>query len=85
LHETNLGEGLREKEKIINENKFEIKDLDQELIMIKIETALLKCQMEETVIEQLEFQRFEALLDDSEDILPPDLTPVKQESAKVKS
>jgi hypothetical protein len=43
LHETNLGEELREREKIINDNRCEVKTLDQELIFIKIETALLKC------------------------------------------
>ena len=45
--------------------------------MIKIETALLKCQMEEAVIEQLEFQRQECLKEEENEIKPPDLTPVK--------
>ena len=54
MHDTNLGEGLREREKVINDNKFEVKNLVQDLIMIKIETALISCQVEETVLEQLE-------------------------------
>jgi hypothetical protein len=45
-----LGEGLREREKAINENKCEIKNLDQELVMIKIEMAMLKCDLEELQI-----------------------------------
>ena len=51
MHESNLGEGLREREKVINESKFEVKALVQELIMIKIETALLNCQVEESILE----------------------------------
>ena len=54
LYETNLGESLRERENVLHEHKFQMKYLDQELIMIKIETALLKCRLEEYHIEQLE-------------------------------
>ena len=43
LNEVNLGHELRNKESEINESQFEIKNLDQELVMIKIEMALLKC------------------------------------------
>ena len=57
LYETNLGESLRERETVLHEHKFQMKYLDQELIMIKIEMALLKCQLEEYHIEQLEIQR----------------------------
>ena len=53
LYETNIGESLRERETVLNEHKFQMKYLDQELIMIKIEMALLKCQIEEYQIEQL--------------------------------
>jgi len=34
--------------------------------MIKIETALLKCQMEESVIEQLEMQKAESIKEEEE-------------------
>ena len=51
LYETHLGENLREKENALTEHKFQMKYLDQELIMIKIEMALLKCQLEESQIE----------------------------------
>lgn len=44
---------MRERETVLNEHKFQMKYLDQELIMIKIEMALLKCQIEEYQIEQL--------------------------------
>lgn len=61
LNEVNLNEELREKDELINQNKFEVKNLDQELIMIKIESALLKCQIEESIIEQLEIQKLKCL------------------------
>lgn len=48
MHETNIGEELRNREKVIVEHKAEMRGLDQELIMTKIEMALLKCQIEET-------------------------------------
>jgi hypothetical protein len=54
LNEVNLNEELRDRDQQLNFFKFEIKNLDQELIMIKIESALLKCQIEESIIEQLE-------------------------------
>lgn len=47
LYQTNLGDNLRERENVLNDHKFQMKYLDQELIMIKIEMALLKCQIEE--------------------------------------
>ena len=34
-----------------------MKNLDQELIMIKIEMALLKCQIEESYIEYVDVKR----------------------------
>ena len=43
LNEVKLGHELRNKESEINESQFEIKNLDQELVMIKREMALLKC------------------------------------------
>ena len=43
MQETNIGDGLRNWEKIIVECKAEMRGLDQELIMTKIEMALLKC------------------------------------------
>ena len=51
LNEVNLNEELRDRDQQLNFFKFEIKNLDQELIMIKIESALLKCQIEESIIE----------------------------------
>ena len=43
LHETNINEGLRDKEGLITECKSEIKNLEQLLMKIKIDNALLKC------------------------------------------
>lgn len=57
LHETNLGPSLRSREKSLNEFKVEMKNLDQELVMIKIEMALVKCQIEESVMDQMELER----------------------------
>ena len=57
LNETNLNEGLRERAEGLTECKFEIKQHDQELIMIKIENALLKCQIEEVDMEAFELER----------------------------
>ena len=57
LHETNLGQSLRSREKSMNEFKVEMKNLDQELVMIKIEMALIKCQIEESVMDQMEMER----------------------------
>ena len=54
LGEVNLGEMLREQEVMINQDKLEIKNLDQELIMVKIESAMIKCQIEVAELEELE-------------------------------
>ena len=54
LHEINLGEALRDADQDVNDLKFETKNLDQELVMIKIEMAMIKCQIEETLMEQVE-------------------------------
>ena len=54
LNEVNLAKDLREQERILNQCKFEEKNLDQELIIIKIETALVKCQIEEVYLEYIE-------------------------------
>ena len=47
LHGTNLNNDLREKEIEISENQVEVKNIEQELIMTKIEIAMLKCQIDE--------------------------------------
>jgi|TARA_B110000285_G_scaffold219893_1_gene270999 hypothetical protein len=42
---------------MIVECKAEMRGLDQELIMTKIEMALLKCQIEETNLEIVDVKR----------------------------
>ena len=51
MNEVNLQRQLRELEKIENECKIKAKSFDQQLIMFKIEIALLKCQHEEALME----------------------------------
>lgn len=53
----NLGQELRHREQFANNCRMRIKDIDQELVMIKIESALVKCQIEEVVFEQFEVSK----------------------------
>ena len=75
LQDLNIVELLRDRESELNEAKVEMKNLDQELIMNKIETALLKSNLEEALMEEFELTNVY-----KEEPKQEDLAPKKQDS-----